>query len=35
VPIEALGYTPEEFEKAESYIFLDYIARNGKVVYEK
>lgn len=34
-PIEAIGYTPEEFAKAESYIFLDYIVKNGIVVYEK
>lgn len=32
-PIEAIGYTPEEFDKAQDYIFLDYIAQNGKVLY--
>ncbi len=33
VPIEAIGYTSEEFARAENYIFLDYIARNGKSVF--
>lgn len=32
-PIEALGYTPEEFADASKHIFLDYIAQNGKVLY--
>lgn len=32
-PIEAIGYTPEEFSKAEEYIFLDYIVRNGQKIY--
>ncbi len=32
-PIEALGYTPEEFDKAKDHIFLDYIAQNGSVVF--
>ena len=32
-PIEALGYTPEEFEQARNHIFLDYIAQKGSVIY--
>ncbi|OGM99123.1 MAG: hypothetical protein A2817_00285 [Candidatus Yanofskybacteria bacterium RIFCSPHIGHO2_01_FULL_39_8b] len=32
-PIEAIGYTPEEFSTAKNYIFLDYIVQNGKAVY--
>jgi len=32
-PIEALGYTPEEFDKAQEHIFLDYIAQKGSVIY--
>lgn len=32
-PIEAIGYTPEEFAQAENYIFLDYIVKNGQSVY--
>lgn len=31
-PIEALGYTPEEFADAENHIFLDCVAQNGKVL---
>jgi predicted nucleotidyltransferase len=33
-PIEALGYTPEEFRKARSSVLLDEVVERGIVVYE-
>lgn len=33
-PIEALGYTPEEFRRAKSSVLLDEVVERGIVVYE-
>lgn len=33
-PIEALGYTPEEYRKADKMSFLGEIKRIGRVIYK-
>ncbi len=35
IPLEVLGYTPEEYKNAEPTSFLGEIKRTGKIVYKK